>query len=293
MNCPFCHKQLSDSSQFCPMCGQEISFESSTAALSSFWDPVNRKNMAFEQECLEIAKQRAKKSKARQHKTILVIAALAIVAACIGIGIDIFYVVIPKASLSKAEVGSYISFGEYEQDNNQSNGKEKIEWLTLAKEEDSILVISKYALDCQQYNASNWDETWEASDLRKWLNESFFKEAFNSFEQKRVLCRDVVAVNNPYYDITPGNDTTDSVFLLSVTEANEYFSTDESRKCIPTEYTAKHGSTSAYNTSWWLRTPGYVRYVTYVSNSGSISYEGMSIRSTSVAVRPAIWISLK
>lgn len=293
MNCPFCHKQLSDSSQFCPMCGQEISFESGTADLDSFWDPVNRKSKEFEQECLDIAKLRAKEVKARQQKAILTIAALATVVAFIGLGINIFYVAIPKASLSKAEVGSYISLGEYEQDNNQSNGKEKIEWLTLAKEEDSILVISKYALDCRQYNASSWDETWEASDLRKWLNKSFFNEAFNPFEQEMILSKDVVAVSNPYFDISPGNDTTDKVFLLSVTEAKDYFSTDESRKCIPTEYTIKHGSTSAYSTAWWLRTPGYIRYMTYVNHDGSVSYEGMSIRSTSVAIRPAMWISLK
>ena len=37
----------------------------------------------------------------------------------------------PYASVS---VGDTIFFGEYEQDNNLSNGKEEIEWIVLAKE---------------------------------------------------------------------------------------------------------------------------------------------------------------
>ena len=39
-------------------------------------------------------------------------------------------------ALKAAEVGSYIYFGEYEQDNNKATGKEAIEWLVLKKEED-------------------------------------------------------------------------------------------------------------------------------------------------------------
>lgn len=46
------------------------------------------------------------------------------------------------------KVGHYVSFGKYEQDNNTSNGKEKIEWLVLEVKDGKALVISKYALDC-------------------------------------------------------------------------------------------------------------------------------------------------
>ena len=76
--------------------------------------------------------------------------------------------------------GDIVSFGTYEQDNNTSNGKENIEWLVLAKEGKRVLIISKYVLDCQQYNSTRTSVTWETCSLRKWLNETFLNAAFSS-----------------------------------------------------------------------------------------------------------------
>ena len=59
-------------------------------------------------------------------------------------------VIIPKQKINKiktANVGDIIVVGTYEQDNNTSNGKELIEWLVLAKENNRVLVISDKALD--------------------------------------------------------------------------------------------------------------------------------------------------
>ena len=69
-----------------------------------------------------------------------------------------------------ATIGAVVTFGAYEQDNNTSNGKEKIEWIVLATEGDKSLVISKYILDCQPYNTSRAEVTWEICTLRTWLN---------------------------------------------------------------------------------------------------------------------------
>ena len=84
-----------------------------------------------------------------------------------------------KQLFSNASVGSTIFFGSYEQDNNKSNGKEDIEWIVLAQNGTNVLVISKYALDCQPYNTKNTDTTWEKSSLRKWLNETFMENGIN------------------------------------------------------------------------------------------------------------------
>jgi len=46
-------------------------------------------------------------------------------------------------ALRAAEVGSYIYFGEYEQDNDASTGKKAIEWLVLDKQEDLTLFVCK------------------------------------------------------------------------------------------------------------------------------------------------------
>jgi membrane protease subunit (stomatin/prohibitin family) len=55
-----------------------------------------------------------------------------------------------KLRLKNCEVGDVIRFGLYPHEKKQV--KESIEWLVLAKENDKILVISKYALDCKQYD---------------------------------------------------------------------------------------------------------------------------------------------
>ena len=61
--------------------------------------------------------------------------------------------------LKQANVGDYVIFGAYEQDNDTSNGKEKIKWLVLDKQGSKMLVISQYALDCQPYNTEDADVT--------------------------------------------------------------------------------------------------------------------------------------
>ena len=40
-----------------------------------------------------------------------------------------------SCNLKSANIGDYVFFGTYEQDNNNSNGKEDIEWLVLEKKE--------------------------------------------------------------------------------------------------------------------------------------------------------------
>lgn len=203
--------------------------------------------------------------------------------------------------IKSAEIGSVYTFGTYEQDNNQSNGKEDIEWIILDKKELSILVISKQALDCKQYNESYTDVTWENCSLRKWLNGTFYNTAFSSTEQSQIQSTNVSADKNPKYSTNPGNATSDKVFLLSITEAEKYFSTDEARKCVPTAYAIAQGAyTSDYSTKdgkatcwWWLRSPGYYRsYAADVGDFGSVFYTGDCVNSASDCVRPALWINL-
>ncbi len=141
-----------------------------------------------------------------------------------------------KVLLSEAEVGSYIVFGAYEQDNNTSNGDEDIEWIVLAREDDRVLVISRYALDCQRYNASYDSVTWETCTLRKWLNGTFMEAAFSESERAMIPSVTVSADINPNYSTNPGNSTTDQVFLLSITEADKYFSSDSACRCQGTPY---------------------------------------------------------
>ena len=198
--------------------------------------------------------------------------------------------------LRKAEVGSYVFFGSYEQDNNTANGKEDIEWLVLAKVNNSILVTSKFALDCQPYNTSFASVTWETCSLRQWLNGTFLSTAFSSGEQNSIVSTTVTAdKNTSYYNTSPGNDTTDKVFLLSITEVKKYFSADSARQCQGTAYCYAQGADKASNDNcwWWLRSPGSSSYdAAYVSSVGPVYSHGFLVSQVDVAVRPALWINL-
>lgn len=108
--------------------------------------------------------------------------------------------------------------------------------------------------------------------------------------------------------------TTDKVFVLSVSEFNEYFSGKESSKCVPTVYAKSNGALDGIddtNCWWWLRTPsGYKSRIACVNNFGSIEPRGAEMYSDSgislgngdgviyeryknICVRPAMWISVK
>ena len=199
-----------------------------------------------------------------------------------------------EAYLAQFEVGTMVSFGAYEQDNDASNGKEIIEWLILARDGDKALVISKKALDCQQYNnISDTAVTWMDCTLRAWLNETFLKDAFNSTEQKQIFTSNITAERNPKYNTYPGLDTSDKIFLLSIQELNNYFSTNEERMCKASEYAQKHGCDDDYYgyCKWWLRSPGkYSNAVAYVRTHGTVEDDGFPIYGA--AVRPALWINL-
>lgn len=203
------------------------------------------------------------------------------------------------ADFSDTQVGDYITFGSYEQDNDLSNGKEPVEWLVLDEQDGRILVISKYALDAKPYNDEYVDVTWETCTLRSWLNDEFFSEAFTSSEKSQIPTVTVTADSNPNYDTNPGNNTQDKVFLLSIEEANEYFDSDGERECHATEYAIAQGAFMSESTGyegncyWWLRTPGRSSsYACSVYYNGYVYNNGSCVDNLIVAVRPAMWIEL-
>lgn len=206
-----------------------------------------------------------------------------------------------QAIIKKAKVGDIVYFGTYEQDNDTTNGKEDIEWLVLAKENNRVLVISDKALDCQPYNSSDTRVTWETRSLRTWLNTDFVNDAFSDGEKAMIPTVTVSADKNPQYDTDPGNATKDKVFLLSIVEAEKYFTSDEARKCVPTEYAISNGAytSDSYTKGgkatcwWWLRSPGFSQVTAAsVDFVGSVDRYGYTVNSDYYSVRPALWISI-
>ncbi|MBO7515967.1 MAG: hypothetical protein J6T47_10130, partial [Lachnospiraceae bacterium] len=196
--------------------------------------------------------------------------------------------------LKKAKIGEYITFGSYEQDYNLINGPEAIEWLVLEKEDDRMFVISRYGLEMQLYHPELVDVTWEMCSLREWLNSSFYDTAFAAKEKRMVLRSVVKAEKNPEYDTPAGNDTTDKVFLLSIDEANRYFTDDSTRVLRGTPYCIAHAEKDYDgNCFWWLRSPGEIPM-----KAANVDYEGATCEFGNtiwleMAVRPAMWITLE
>ncbi|MDO4304555.1 MAG: DUF6273 domain-containing protein [Bacillota bacterium] len=190
-------------------------------------------------------------------------------------------------SVEKAQIGDIVEFGTLEQDNDLSNGNEPIEWIVLDEQDGRLLLISRYIIDAKPYHEEYKNITWEQSDLRLWLNEIFYEEAFTRKEREQIQKVQLSNPDNPDYGTEGGNDTIDSVFLLSVEEAEQYFSSESKRKARGTAYANERWFNPVW---WWLRSSGcdncnaaFVDYYGYVSSGGDhVDF--------STGVRPALWV---
>ncbi len=203
-----------------------------------------------------------------------------------------------REMLKKANIGETISFGNYEQDNDRSNGDEGVEWIVLAKDIDKTLVISKYGLDCKQFNTSfSYEVTWETSSLRRWLNGEFKNIAFSAVENALILTVKVSAdANSNKFGVSAGKSTKDKIFILSEFEAKKYFLSNEERECESTKYANAMGCRKSWkgNCEWWLRTPGETSgWVIGVDDDGEIGISGTSVTQDNWAVRPAMWLDIE
>ena len=182
------------------------------------------------------------------------------------------------SAIETANVGDYIKFGSYPQ---TSRGQEQpIEWQVLSKENNKILVISRYGLNSKRFDGSS--NVWGNSEIRQWLNGDFYNNAFSDSEKKYI--------NSSYLSDV---GTSDNVFLLSIEEVEKYFANYDSRKCKATDYAVKNGAASRNGCSWWwLRSsyPSSGNFVYYVSYGGDVSC--FTVNYAYVVARPALWINL-
>ncbi len=194
-----------------------------------------------------------------------------------------------------AQIGDIIYFGNYEQDNKTSNGKEEIEWRVLDKDADgNMLVVSRYALDCRHYHNSPVKVTWETSDIRQWLNNDFISTTFTSAQRKNIKTVTLENKDNTDYNTDGGENTEDKVFLLSIDEAKAYLPSTVERVCMATKYAEAQGSQLESLTKscrWWLRSPGSTLFTaSFVKVDGFILQLGVPASVEKRSVRPAMWV---
>ena len=212
-------------------------------------------------------------------------------------------------------------FGNYWQNDtngdgtaNQSDKKQPIKWRVLSVNGDDAFLLADQCLDCQPYNTESTSVTWETCTLRTWLNQDFYSAAFSSAEQSAVKTTAVVNEDNPYNDTEGGNNTTDKVYLLSLSEvtnsaygfstdwsdSSDWSDSDKARYGKSTEYAKNQGAwvintstDSAGNSYWWLRSPGYYSDdAASVDNDGCVYADGIYVIDNYRGVRPALHLNL-
>lgn len=158
-----------------------------------------------------------------------------------------------------------------------------IQWIVLEKKDQKALLLSKYCLLKKAYHDAFTPVTWADCTLRKWLNHEFYHDVFTPDEKKKILTTKLRNAKNPLYETEGGDDTEDKVFLLSINEANKYFSSNEEGQAFFPD---------GKSVWWWLRSPGSLgNTAAGMFSNGSISQGGYSVDSKD-GVRPALWVDL-
>ena len=166
-----------------------------------------------------------------------------------------------------------------------------IEWTPLRFEKDRALLISKYCIDAIVFDEKEDHITWRDSNLRKWMNETFYGQAFTEEEKAQIL---TTTLKNPDDEYSQEEyETEDKVFALSVMEAHWYFPSDEERMTFSTDYLKAKCEKMGWRrqNSWWLRTPSeWHNKAAAVYPFGVITTHGEFVYNETVGVRPAIWV---
>ena len=132
---------------------------------------------------------------------------------------------------------------------------------------------------------------------------SFLDDAFSAVEQSAILVttiRDSAEEKVSVWEPIRGNDCEDQIFLLSASEAENYFSSNEDRISQPTEYAKEKGLetkeiSGTINSSWLLRTFSSYEEKNYMDHSTRVDTDGGLIWTEgggngTFGIRPAMWV---
>ena len=228
--------------------------------------------------------------------------------------------------LKDAKIGDIVQMGTYEQDGDAET-EDPICWDVLDKDGDAMLLISHDVIAYQRFSDSFKCVIWEDSEIRTWLNQEFYAEAFDETEQASI--RETTLENlstvgfaahvDPSGDVQVREsrpDTKDKIFLLSWKEAEQYYGnrlTDASvlgrrpsravlqkRKAIFTDLIieelpamypySRHLADGTERLPWMLRSTGMKDYTILV-----IGYEGkwdQDYPDSYNGVRPVMWVNV-
>lgn len=195
------------------------------------------------------------------------------------------------------EVGSLVSFGRFEQDNNLKNGKEAIQWRVLDVDDETALLISEVVLAMRPYHTQVQPVNWDMCSLRSWLNRDFYENAFTSSERKSIALTRLINDDTPTnYYTDDGKVTEDYVFLLRSEDLPRYFPRTPDLKTAASEVVNELRKNepfgTSYYTTWWLRSLGTDTFKAAVVEIDGTLKLSTSIDSAYVGVRPVIRVYL-
>lgn len=205
---------------------------------------------------------------------------------------------------------------------------EPIKWRILSESGGEALILCEMIIDSQEYchtkmtfqfehnGGTGYANNYELSNIRKWLNDTFYNTAFTTLEKELILKTtvdnserstlpaDATGWNNTTNDYACAN-TEDYVFLLSMQEVttsaygfDDCSMRDTVRRKKNTDYAKNQGCQTnkdcyADNGKWWLRSSyyRYSYYADYVAFDGSTNCSH-NVRSTHCGIVPALRIKL-
>ncbi len=204
---------------------------------------------------------------------------------------------------------------------------EPIKWRILEESDGYATILAELILDSQEYyseyrydsfshnGGTGYANNYALSNIRKWLNDTFYNTAFSSLQQTLIQ---TVTVDNGARSTYPDNynatdneyacsNTNDKVWLLSEQEATkasygfdtDYSNYDTARRKTASDYARSQGAymesggTYDGNGLWWLRSPDHddssnARESFCDGDTNAVNY----VYSTACGVAPALKIKL-
>lgn len=192
---------------------------------------------------------------------------------------------------------------------------EPIRWRILAEEDGKALLFCDSVVEYRWYDDSR--NNWAESEIRQWLNDTFYTTAFNDLQQD--LISTIMVDNSPASTGYETNQyacpaTVDNVFLLSYAEIvnSEYgflgdLEPDEARIVRASDYSRAKGITIATDTvenygaaKYFLRSPSCnepycIMIVDESGVSGNHYWDAVNNNLTygTQGICPAMWITLE
>ncbi len=193
-------------------------------------------------------------------------------------------------SLSKAQVGDVVTFGRYDT-NPTSFGTERLHWIVLQKEGDTLMLIAKQGIAGSVYHGKHTEVEWKDADLCAFLNDTLYEDIFSNYEEEMIVAHPV---------------TDERLSLLSEKEAETMFLDDVSRQLSITDVAKSRGTNvnsaskanrwdmKGYRSSWWwLRGEKMSKTAPIVTEDGIVLTNEKYVNKPNGAVRPVVWVQVE